>query len=105
MLIFNYLIPYYIQLKFVHRVQQTDQFALIFDYRLVHMGCAVLRSVHELFWALIFLQFFGLHPLTGVLAIAIPFSAICAKVYAEILEEADPSPYNVLPSGSSSFMV
>ena len=32
MLIFNYLIPYYIQLKFVHRVQQTDQFALIFDY-------------------------------------------------------------------------
>jgi hypothetical protein len=32
MLIFNYLIPYYIQLKFVHRVQQTDQFALILDY-------------------------------------------------------------------------
>ena len=75
--------------------------ALIFDYRLVHMSCAVLRSVHELFWALIFLQFFGLHPLTGVLAIALPFSAICAKVYAEILEEADSSPYKTLPSESS----
>ncbi|MFV9616145.1 MAG: PhnE/PtxC family ABC transporter permease, partial [Gammaproteobacteria bacterium] len=76
--------------------------ALVFDYRLVHMSCAVLRSIHELFWALIFLQFFGLHPLTGVLAIAIPFSAICAKVYAEILEEADSSADNALPSGSGS---
>ncbi len=73
--------------------------ALVFDYRLVHMSCAILRSVHELFWALIFLQFFGLHPLTGVLAIAIPFAAICAKVYAEILEEADRSAYNALPAG------
>ena len=74
--------------------------SLIFDNRLVHTSCAVLRSVHELFWALIFLQFFGLHPLTGVLAIAIPFSAICAKVYAEILEEADTTPYDVLPAGT-----
>jgi len=74
--------------------------ALVFDFRLVRVTCAVLRSVHELFWALIFLQFFGLHPLTGVLAIAIPFSAICAKVYAEILEEADDSPYQSLPSNS-----
>ncbi len=74
--------------------------ALVFEYRLIHTGCAVLRSVHELFWALIFLQLFGLHPLTGVLAIAIPFSAICAKVYAEILEEADLLPYKTLPSGS-----
>jgi phosphonate transport system permease protein len=47
------------------------------------------------------LQFFGLHPLTGVLAIAIPFSAICAKVYAEILEEADKAPYDALPESSS----
>lgn len=74
--------------------------ALVFEYRMVHISCAILRSVHELFWALIFLQFFGLHPFTGVLAIAIPFAAICAKVYAEILEEADRSPYEVLPAGS-----
>jgi len=74
--------------------------SLFFEYRLVHVTCAVLRSVHELFWALIFLQIFGLHPLTGVLAIAIPFSAICAKVYAEILEEADTTPYRTLPYDS-----
>ena len=74
--------------------------ALVFEWRLVHTSCAVLRSVHELFWALIFLQIFGLHPLTGVLAIAVPFSAICAKVYAEIFEEADSAPYHALPGGS-----
>ncbi|VAW50074.1 ABC transporter, permease protein [hydrothermal vent metagenome] len=74
--------------------------SLVFEYRLVHISCAVLRSIHELFWALIFLQFFGLHPLTGVLAIAIPFSAVCAKVYAEILEEADTAPYNALPNNT-----
>lgn len=74
--------------------------SLVFENRFVHITCAVLRSVHELFWALIFLQIFGLHPLTGVLAIAIPFSAICAKVYAEILEEADSSSYNALPGSS-----
>jgi len=29
--------------------------ALVFEYRVIHTSCAVLRSVHELFWALIFL--------------------------------------------------
>lgn len=72
--------------------------ALVFGSRAVRMFCATIRSVHEIFWGLIFLQFFGLHPLTGVLAIAIPFTGIFAKVFAEILEEADPLPETVLPA-------
>ena len=78
-------------------------FALSLIYpnsRLVRVGCAVTRSIHELFWALIFLQVFGVTPLTGVLAIAIPYAGICAKVYAEILEEADTAPLRSLPLGS-----
>jgi len=74
--------------------------ALLFHYRIVRMGCAFVRAIHELFWALIFLQIFGLHPLTGILAIGIPFAGIVAKVYAEILEEMDPVPLQVLPAGS-----
>ena len=74
--------------------------ALAFHYRIVRAGCATLRAVHELFWALIFLQLFGLSPLTGLLAIAIPYAGIFAKVYAEILEEADPRPLQALPAGS-----
>jgi phosphonate transport system permease protein len=75
--------------------------AVIFHFRLVRIGCAFIRAVHELFWALIFLQIFGLTALTGVLAIAIPYTGICAKVYAEILEEADPAPMQAVPSGTS----
>ncbi|MEC8461866.1 MAG: ABC transporter permease [Pseudomonadota bacterium] len=74
--------------------------ALVFHYRVVRVGCAFIRAIHELFWALIFLQMFGLSPLTGILAIAIPYSGIIAKVYAEILEEADPRPLAAVPVGA-----
>ena len=33
-------------------------FAVIFGSSIVRAGCAVVRSIHELFWALIFLQIF-----------------------------------------------
>ncbi|MGO2131738.1 MAG: PhnE/PtxC family ABC transporter permease [Halomonas sp.] len=75
--------------------------ALVFHHRAVRTTCAFIRAIHELFWALIFLQFFGLHPLTGVLAIAIPYAGIFAKVYAEILDESDLQPSKVIPHGSS----
>ncbi len=71
--------------------------ALLFDSRVVRVFCAFVRAIHELFWALIFLQCFGLHPLTGVLAIAIPFAGVFGKVYAEILDEQDPLPEQSLP--------
>ena len=79
--------------------------ALGFRSRLIRVLCAFTRSVHELFWALIFLQIFGLTALTGVLAIAIPYAGICAKVFAEILEEADPAPMATVPAGSGAVSV
>lgn len=75
--------------------------ALLFFSRTVRTGCAFVRAIHELFWALIFLQIFGLSPLTGILAIGIPYAGIIAKVYAEILEEADPAPLRAVPRGTS----
>ncbi|MBL6952468.1 MAG: ABC transporter permease [Alphaproteobacteria bacterium] len=70
-----------------------------------HLGpvrwiCASVRAIHELFWALIFMQMLGLSPLTGVLAIAIPYAGICAKVYAETLEEAHLPALRILPRGT-----
>ena len=53
------------------------------------------------FGPLIFLQLFGLSPVTGILAITIPYAGIIAKVYAEILEEADPTPLQALPAGTA----
>lgn len=66
--------------------------ALIFANTLVRMTLAFTRAIHELFWALIFLQIFGLNTLTALLAIVLPYSAILGKVYAEILEEHDTFP-------------
>lgn len=68
--------------------------------RTVRLVCACLRAVHELFWALLLMQVFGLSATTGLLAIALPYAGICAKVYAEIIEEADLSALRVLPQGT-----
>ena len=75
--------------------------ALAFHLRAVRVVAAMVRAVHELFWALIFLQVVGLTPWTGILAIGIPYAGIIAKVYAEILEEADQSAVQALPPGTS----
>ncbi|NNJ97624.1 MAG: ABC transporter permease [Gammaproteobacteria bacterium] len=76
--------------------------AQFFHIGLVRRACAIARAIHELFWALIFLQMLGLSPLTGVLAIAIPYAGICAKVYAETLEEAPSAALKALPGGVST---
>jgi phosphonate transport system permease protein len=76
--------------------------ALVFaQFRAVRLLCAFLRSVHELFWALLLIQVTGLSPATGILAVAIPYSGICAKVFAEMIEEADLAAERVLPAGTS----
>ena len=78
-------------------------FALVFArLRAVRVLCAFLRSVHELFWASLLIQIAGLSPTTGILAVAIPYSGIFAKVFAEMIEEADLSAERVLPAGTST---
>jgi phosphonate transport system permease protein len=77
--------------------------ALIFSRSApIRLLAAFLRSIHELFWALFLLQITGLSPATGILAIALPYTGIFAKVFAEIIEEADLSAERVLPKGTST---
>ena len=49
----------------------------------------VLRSVPELVWALVFVRVVGLGPTAGVLAIALTYSGMLGKVYAEVLESGE----------------
>jgi len=49
----------------------------------------VVRSVPELVLALVFVRVAGLGPTAGVLAIAITYCAMLAKVFAEIIESGD----------------
>lgn len=66
--------------------------ALAYRHWWVRGFCAFIRAIHELFWALIFIQVFGLSPLTGLLAIALPYAGTLAKVYGELFEEAPLQP-------------
>ncbi|NJL86885.1 MAG: ABC transporter permease subunit [Leptolyngbyaceae cyanobacterium SM1_1_3] len=62
----------------------------------VRAALSIPRAIHELIWGLFFLSILGLDPLVAVLAIAVPFSAIVAKVFSEILDETPSEPLQAL---------
>jgi len=65
---------------------------------------AMPRAIHEVIWGLFFINIIGLDPLTAILAIAIPFGAITAKVFAEILDETPRDVWHAVQhSGVSPF--
>ena len=72
--------------------------ALIYQNPIVSSCCAFLRAIHEIFWALLFLQVFGLSPITGILAIAIPFAATFARVFHDIINQSSDSPLESIDS-------
>jgi phosphonate transport system permease protein len=49
----------------------------------------LLRAIPEVVWALVLVRALGLGPAAGVLALAITYGGMLAKVYAEILESGD----------------
>lgn len=64
--------------------------------QLVRWLLVLLRSIPELVYALLLVRVTGLGPTAGVLAIAIAYSGMLGKVYAEIVESADPAPAQAL---------
>ena len=60
-----------------------------------------LRGVPELVWALLFVRALGLGPAAGVLALAITYGGMLAKVYAEILESSDAAAAHALLQAGS----
>lgn len=54
------------------------------------------RGVHEAVWGILFIIILGRDPLVGVLALAVPFGAITAKVYADMIDELPPQPHDAL---------
>lgn len=60
------------------------------------------RGIHEVVWGLFFLAVFGIDPIVAVLAIGIPFGAVTAKVFSELLDETARKPYAALLANGSS---
>lgn len=50
------------------------------------------RSIPEIIWAFLFVRIFGLGPGPAVFAIGITFGGIIGKLFAELIEAADPGP-------------
>jgi len=63
---------------------------------LVRSFLAPLRAIHEVIWGLFFVNVIGLDPLSAILAITIPYGAIIAKVFSEILDETPRQPFTTL---------
>lgn len=63
---------------------------------------ALMRSIHELVWAVLFVTAFGLSSLTVVLAIAIPYAGILGRIYSELLNDVPEGPLDGLRSSGAS---
>lgn len=62
----------------------------------------LMRSVHELLWAVLFLAAFGLSNLAAVIAIAIPYGGTLAKVFSELIDEAPRDAAYALRAGGAT---
>lgn len=76
----------------------TGKLAGSFVARVIRNLLILMRSVHELVWAVILLAAFGREPIIAILAMAIPYTGTLAKVFAEMLDEADQQPADALVS-------
>ncbi len=73
-------------------------------WRLSRLGLSVPRGIHEIVWGLFFVGVLGANPLVAILALGIPFGAITAKVYAELIDDASTRTFSTLTaSGAPSF--
>jgi len=51
-----------------------------------------MRSIHELVWAWLFVAAFGLHPLSAILALAIPYGGTLGRIFADMLTDVPKAP-------------
>lgn len=63
---------------------------------------AIPRAIHEMIWGLFLINILGLDPIVAVLAIALPFGAITAKVFGEIFDETPREACDALRASGAS---
>jgi len=83
-------------------VLQTGRFKRVGVMAGARALLALLRSVHEIIWAILFVAAFGLTPVVGVLAIGVPYGGILGRIIAERLQDAPPRPLDALASTGAS---
>jgi phosphonate transport system permease protein len=71
-------------------------------YGVTRVLVTVMRSVHELLWAVFLLAGFGLINVTAVIALAIPFAGVLAKIFSEIIDETPRDTVHALRGAGAS---
>jgi len=72
--------------------------------RLARTILGFLRAVPDLVWALLFVAAVGLGSLAGTLALAVAYSGVLGRVYADVFEHVDPRPLEALQSTGATRM-
>jgi phosphonate transport system permease protein len=72
--------------------------------RLARTVLGFLRAVPDLVWALFFVAAVGLGSLAGTLALAVAYSGVLGRVYADVFEHVDPRPLEALQSTGATRM-
>lgn len=68
----------------------------------VRFFITLMRSIHELIWAILFLAALGHEPITACVALALPFAGTLAKVFSEIIDEqSEDARDHLIASGAS----
>ena len=65
---------------------------------------ALMRSVHELIWAMLFLSAVGDAPITACCALALPFAGTLGKVFSELVEEQSKASSQAISHAGGSSM-
>ncbi|KGG17624.1 MULTISPECIES: PhnE/PtxC family ABC transporter permease [unclassified Prochlorococcus] len=64
------------------------------------------RATHELIWGLLLLQIFGLAPWIAILAIAVPYSSLMARVFSEQIDKINSKTLTAInQTGCSKFSI
>ena len=63
-----------------------------------------LRAVPDLVWGLMFVAAVGLGSLAGALGLAVAYSGVLGRVYADVFEEVDPRPVEALHAAGATPM-
>src|SRR5271165_607811 len=72
--------------------------------RLARALLGFVRAVPDLIWALLFVAAVGLGSLAGTLALAVAYSGVLGRVYADVFEHVDPQPLEALQSTGATNM-
>tara|TARA_Y100001968_G_scaffold58687_1_gene49762 strand:- start:747 stop:2297 length:1551 start_codon:yes stop_codon:yes gene_type:complete len=75
---------------------------LSFLSKVLKYSLAIPRSIHEVIWGLLFIQFLGLNIWVAIISIVIPYSALTARVVSGQLDSFDRKSYIALKQSGSN---